>query len=198
MSKKTKIGIAGAGGIGGYLIQYLYTFGTDRGQIDLSQLAIDVYDNDFVDSKNLLHQNFTQSDLGEMKADSLKTRYPMFEAKLEFMEESHFGDYDIIFSCVDSMAFRKKLYEYSWQHPKLFWIDGRCSSRNGAVLNSDLPKAELEMLINNEDKRAGCLLKYEKENDVSHTLPIIVGAMMVQTYLNHVRGEKTFKNLFRV
>ena len=107
-------------------------------------------------------------------------------------EEADFAKYDIILCGVDSMTFRKSLYEWSWKNPqsKTFWIDGRCTSRQGCLFNKTNAKAELETMLSDSQERTGCLHAFEKEQETAHTLPIIVAAMMVQTLLNYLRGDK--------
>lgn len=188
-NKIKKIGIAGAGGIGSHLTGMLYDFGVNRNQFDFTGLTIDVYDDDVVDYKNLLHQNFGEADLHTMKADSLANRFAVTPIK-RFMTAEDFKNYDLIFSCVDSMSFRKSLYEWSWANPKgAFWIDGRCESRQGAIFNKSIPRKNLEKMLSDSQDRTGCLLKYEKENNISHALPIIVAGMMMQAFLNYWRGD---------
>lgn len=187
--KKGSIGIAGAGGIGGFLVQYLVDFGVNRGQYVLDSSSIELFDNDVVDTGNLLHQNFTEVDIGSMKAGLIAERYGFGTVKpiYEFMEEKDFQKYEIILSCVDGMAFRKKLYNYGWKNPKKAWIDGRCSSRNYMVLNSKIPRNVLEAEITDEDVRGGCLTVKDKTDKVSHATPLIVASTMLQTFLTHTR-----------
>lgn len=190
-----KIGIAGAGGIGSNLLHILFDYGFNRKQFDYSAVDVDIYDDDTIDTSNLLHQNFKLEDVGKPKVKVLEDRY-VVNGIARFMEEKDFKKYDVIFSCVDSMQFRKMLYNWGFQNPKKsFWVDGRCTSRQGALFNSLLPQQDLERYITNDDVRGGCLLKYEKEQNISHTLPIVIAGMMVQTFLNYMRGEKTDKKL---
>jgi molybdopterin/thiamine biosynthesis adenylyltransferase len=109
-TKINKIGIAGAGGIGSHLAGMLYDFGVNRNQFEFTDYTIDIYDDDVVDFKNLLHQNFSEADLHTMKADSVAERFALTPHK-RFMTAADFINYDLIFSCVDSMVFRKSLYE---------------------------------------------------------------------------------------
>lgn len=195
-----RIAIAGAGGIGSNLLAILFDYGYNRKQFNYSKLVIDLYDDDTVDLKNLLHQNFKLDDIGRYKVDVLEDKYVVNGLKCR-MTTDDFKDYDLIFSCVDSMEFRKKLYEYSWtqdKDKKLFWIDGRCTSRQGALFNSDIPKETLEQYINDSKEEGGCLLAYEKEENISHTLPSVVAAMMVQAFLNKLRNQRTSKMVFMV
>jgi molybdopterin/thiamine biosynthesis adenylyltransferase len=198
MNKIKNIGIAGAGGIGSNLIAILFDYGFNRKQFDYGSVDVDIYDDDVVDLKNLLHQNFKMDDIGKYKVKILEERYEV-KPITRFMEEKDFKKYDVIFSCVDSMEFRRNLYNYTMEkNVKLFWVDGRCTSRQGALFNSNLAPEELKKYITNDDIRGGCLLNYEKEQNISHTLPFIVAGMMVQAFLNFLRGEKTDKKLFMI
>lgn len=194
-----KIAIAGAGGIGSNLLAVLFDYGFNRKQFNYGDMVVDIYDDDTVDLKNLLHQNFKLDDVGKYKVNVLEDKYVVNGIKKR-MTEKDFKNYDMIFSCVDSMTFRKSLYEYGWAKgkDKLYWIDGRCTSRQGALFNSDLPKEQLLPYINSSQEEGGCLLTYEKEENISHTIPTIVAAMMVQNFLNKIRGQQTFKSVFMV
>lgn len=194
-----KIAIAGAGGIGSNLIGILFDYGYHRKQFPYSQIDVDIYDDDTIDIKNLLHQNFKIDDIGKHKVEVLENRYVVNGIKRRMTQED-FKDYDVIFSCVDSMTFRKSLYEYGWkeENKKLFWIDGRCTSRQGALFNSELPKDVLLQYINDSTEEGGCLHAYEKEENISHTLPTTIASMMVQCFLNKTRNQKTSKLIFMV
>lgn len=194
-----KIAIAGAGGIGSNLLAILFDYGFNRKQFNYSELDVDMFDDDTVDVKNLLHQNFKLDDIGRHKVSVMEDKYVVNGIKRR-MTEDDFENYDLVFSCVDSMTFRKTLYEYGWtkDNGKLFWIDGRCTSRSGALFNSDLSKESLLPFVNDSKEEGGCLLAFEKEENISHTLPTIVAGMMVQTFLNKIRGEKTSRMIFTV
>lgn len=197
--KIDKIAIAGAGGIGSNLVAILFDYGVNRKQFNYAGIDVDIYDDDTVDMKNLLHQNFKLDDIGRYKVDVLEEKYVVNPVRRRMTVED-FKDYDVIFSCVDSMTFRKSLYEYGWtsEGQKLFWIDGRCTSRQGALFNSDLAKSVLEPYVDDSKEEGGCLLAYEKEENISHTIPTIVAGMMVQTFLNRLRSQQTFKHIFMI
>jgi molybdopterin/thiamine biosynthesis adenylyltransferase len=183
------IGIAGAGGIGGFVAANLFNYGANRNQFEYSSTKIDIYDDDIVDASNLLHQNYTDEDIGKYKATLCAERFFM-NPELRFMEAKDFPNYDVIFSCVDSMTFRKELYEWGWANPgKLFWIDGRCQSRQVGLYHSKLSRAKIEKDLTDSKERAGCLLAFDKKNKTSHATPQVIASMMVQTFLNYIRGE---------
>jgi molybdopterin/thiamine biosynthesis adenylyltransferase len=194
-----KIAVAGCGGIGSHLIHRLFDFGVNRNQFPFTDYTIDVYDDDAVDLKNLLHQNFEEGDVNESKAKIMANRYAV-NGKVQLMTKADFKNYDLIFCCVDSMVFRTELYKWSWESGnKTFWIDGRCESRMGAVFNKSIPQKKLEDMLSDSQERTGCLLKYEKENNISHAMPIVVSAVMLQVFLNYIRGdEKQPEKIFMV
>lgn len=197
--KLEKIAIAGAGGIGSNLLSIFFDYGYNRKQFNYMDLQVDIFDDDTVDIKNLLHQNFKVDDIGKHKVEVLEEKYIVNGIKSR-MTKDDFDKYDVIFSCVDSMEFRKNLYEYGWNagKDKIFWIDGRCTSRQGALFTSDMLRPALELYVDNSNEEGGCLLAYEKEQNISHVLPTIVAGMMVQAFLNKLRGEQTFKSVFMV
>jgi hypothetical protein len=186
--KVNSIAIAGAGGIGGFVIAALADYGGLRNQFPYTGMKVDLYDDDNVDSTNMLHQNYTEEDIGKNKATLCAYRYQC-NPVTRFMTAKDFKDYDVVFSCVDSMTFRKELYHYGWEHPELFWIDGRVQSRQIGIYHSKLSRKSVEGDLTDSTKRAGCLLEVDKKNKVSHVTPQIVAGMMVQTFLNYIRGE---------
>lgn len=191
-SRIKNVAIAGAGGIGAYLAGFLYDLGVNRNQFPFNDWTWHVYDSDIIESGNLLHQNFTEDDLGRNKAEVVAERsVGGFKPVLEFMTAKDLPKYDVVFSCVDSMTFRKELYEYSWDHPSLYWIDGRCSSRNIGLYNSKVSQKILKTALSDSQERKGCLLLQDKEKKKGHITPVVVASMMAQCFLNHLRGEDT-------
>lgn len=188
--KVNSIAIVGAGGIGGYVAANLFNYGAVRNQFPYSSMQIDIWDDDLVDETNLLHQNYSEDDLGKQKAEICVERtLGTMNAVIKFMEKKDFPKYNVIFSCVDSMSFRKQLYLYGWEHPELFWIDGRCSSRQIGLYHSKLSRKSMEGDLTDSQERQGCLLAADKKNKVSHVTPQVIAAMMIQTFLNYLRGE---------
>lgn len=187
-TKIKHIAIAGAGGIGSNLVEILFDYGVNRNQFDFVGMQIDVYDDDIVETSNLLHQNFSEQDLHTLKVDSLANRFMITPVK-RFMTKEDFNKYHLIFCAVDSMSFRKELYNWSFANPnKAFWIDGRCESRTCSVFNKSNSQELLKKMIDDSTERAGCLLKFEKEQQISHVVPRITAGIMAQEFLNYIRG----------
>ena len=164
---------------------------------------MDLYDNDQVDVKNLLHQNFTDNDLGKSKAKIFEERSAgLITAVERFMVKDDFKDYDCILCCVDSSEFRRDLYNF-WLSEEdkgslKYWVDGRCVSRNIVLIDADAGKDMLLKNITTEDLRTGCLRQFEKDGNISHVTPKIIAGMVTQCFLNWLRDETTQSRVTRI
>jgi molybdopterin/thiamine biosynthesis adenylyltransferase len=118
---KPNIIIIGAGGTGGNLV---YNLWRERKILANMINSIVLYDRDTVESKNLLRQNFDESDVGKNKAEVLAERYsgeltiravPDFFNAKEYVDEVNVFDSitgnDIVISCVDNLVSRVDIME---------------------------------------------------------------------------------------
>lgn len=184
-----RIGVIGAGGVSGWMLHFLHDFGYNRKQFSYIDVEITVYDSAHVSPSNLLHQNYTELDLGKKKVEIMAEKYAITPID-RFMKQSDFKNHDVILSGPDGMEIRKKLYEYGDKNPEsLFWIDGRSSSNLGLVFNSKVPSSIRNTYLDDSTDRGSCLEDHEKANNISHTMPTIVGAAMVQVFLQATRGQ---------
>lgn len=184
------VAIAGVGGIGSFVAKGIYDMGWERSQFPTDDYEFHVFDDDRVETGNLLHQNFVADDVGKFKAELIADRYIM-QPVTRFMTKKDFAQYDMILCCVDSMTFRKDLYESTWDvtNPKHHWIDGRCSSRQYLLANSFAKKDLLQSFISDNNERTGCLRAVDKRVSKSYMTPQIVAAFMVQQFLDWHRNE---------
>jgi molybdopterin/thiamine biosynthesis adenylyltransferase len=113
MKDNLKIAIIGCGGIGSYFIRSL----SEMVKRDLSGfnrincMAIDLFDYDKVEEKNLLYQNFDIEDLDRNKAEVLadRTGYKAIAEKIERAEQ--LTGYDLVVLAVDNNEVRNLIYE---------------------------------------------------------------------------------------
>jgi len=77
--KKYKIMVIGAGGNSSWFINYIADL-RKKDQLPLS-MEFTIFDEDNVEKKNLLYQDFTLEDVFENKADALAYRYDMIAKK---------------------------------------------------------------------------------------------------------------------
>jgi hypothetical protein len=190
------IHVIGAGGIGSYLVRELVDL-VNNNQIisENSQIYdIHVYDDDEVEQKNILYQNYEEENIFEPKVDSLVKKYPTvtgIENKVTDLDSIVHSNDDIIVSCVDNTSFRSHLFEWQESNPN-FWIDlrshgrivvrlSKSSSNTKDYLMSTLPKEETH-----ED--GSCQRAIDIENNLIQVGNRIIAMIGAQTIINHVRG----------
>lgn len=120
------IHIIGCGALGSWLTFFLAKMGFKN---------ITVYDFDTVEEHNLPNQMFMEKNIGELKVDALQSILPLYcddaDNRVRYITcrvtSDIVKDFEgIVFSCVDSMKVRKKLYEACVKEGKAdLWIEGR-------------------------------------------------------------------------
>ncbi len=167
--KRVNIVVIGAGGTGGYVIQYLcrllYAFSAS-GDVRVSLV---VMDGDTVEDANLLRQHFLNRDVGRPKASVLAERFgaiyelpvmaiPQYLTSEEGLDEiltsplqskrevwpnrkSYYESHplDIIIGCVDNHATRQLLDRIFNRFAHLVYID---AGNDGVYLSEDPDEAE--------------------------------------------------------
>lgn len=122
------IRIIGAGALGSWVAFFLLKMGFSN---------IHIYDFDKVEEHNLPNQFFRESQIGETKVAATYLNFNMFFDEEEPRIKTYNQKVDdtnahtlsgIVFSCVDSMAARKEIYELAYKYgPALCWLEGRLS-----------------------------------------------------------------------
>lgn len=121
------IHVIGCGALGSWVAFFLLKMGFGN---------VHVYDFDTVEEHNLPNQNFEESQIGCLKVEafaSVYSRYFNDEGMERLIIHNEKLDEDkvmslkgIIFSCVDSMATRKMLYETAFKYGLAdLWLEGR-------------------------------------------------------------------------
>lgn len=188
MSEKI-IHIIGVGGIGSYLCRSLYQV-IEKGQLySKDPYTITVYDDDEVEQKNLLYQDFSQEDLFSSKAVTISSRYKFnsLEIRVTSITPLIKSPEDIVICCVDNPEAREMIYREMESLPNI-WIDLRSHGRHIAMYvkseknNLDFMKSTLPKVV---DPEAGsCQLKHELTKGIIQLGNVIIANIGVQTLLN--------------
>ena len=101
MSKKNKILVIGAGGIGSYLIEIL-----DRTKC----YDITIADPDKYEKKNLTYQLCSGLDVGINKAEAQNMRLGVSHIKYPILTAKQLWGYDLVVCCADNLDVRRLLY----------------------------------------------------------------------------------------
>jgi molybdopterin/thiamine biosynthesis adenylyltransferase len=168
-----KILIIGAGGIGSYLIQYLYKTGLYK---------IDVYDPDKVEKKNITYQNFDRDDIGLHKVVVMQKNYAVKAEPYPILTESQLGGYQLVICCADNLGIRKTLYR-----SKVKWLDLRAQGRNCAMISYKMDKNKFDTVLAGPDGSFSCQGEWNGKAKNIHMMNIVaagMGAQWIQRWFN--------------
>jgi PRTRC genetic system ThiF family protein len=143
--------IAGVGGTGAYVVRDLSRFLYSLQLKDhLVKVKLHLFDDDIVEEKNLIRQNFIPRDLGKFKVDAIGKRYGTafgvdivtHGVKLTQTElESIYNPYPrttqnmmIIIGCVDNNFARREIHNFLQRNPSNYWIDSGNERSSGQVI----------------------------------------------------------------
>jgi len=181
--------VIGCGGIGSYFIEHLYKAILNE-QVP-QEMNVQIVDDDSVEMKNILYQNFSDEDVLKRKAEVLGSRYSLDSKNKRILTDDDLKEFDIFVICADNGKVRKLVYDYCYGNDK-FFIDLRAEGRQIAVITSDLHKIQADRTLPKEIKEnnGSCQIKFEFE-DLGWIQygNLIVAAMGIQTLVNKIRKE---------
>ena len=158
---KIRIVQIGCGGTGSYLFpqikRFLYNIQRRLNQDnDEYYLEYCIVDDDFVEQRNILRQNFNESNIGRLKTKSLILNYPLMfqniicintrikskktfwdimDSHLSILEPENF--LQIIIGCVDNNKTRRIIFrEISQSEKNILYIDSGNNLFNGQIITS--------------------------------------------------------------
>lgn len=188
-----KVAIVGVGGIGSHLMD------------DINQLCaagqfknwhFHIYDDDVVEPKNLDYQRFKDEDMGLLKVTAVEQAcldILLFSSYNKRVNPEELKKMDIVVSCVDSGAWRRKFFDILGTSTSLkFWIDLRSEGRTVAAYTKHKTNTK-EKLINTvqgaDEENGSCQLDYELNKGIIQTGNRIIASIGVQYLLNFYHGE---------
>lgn len=186
MKDNLKIAVIGCGGIGSYFIRSLSEMikrdlsGFDK----INPMAIDIFDYDKVEEKNLLYQNFDIEDLDRNKAEVLaeKTGYKAITEKIERAEQ--LAGYDLVVMAVDNNEVRNLVYEAG--RP---FLDLRAKGKGIMVCLTQKNDPEYLALTQDTGEKGGCQYSRDIEDKTIELGNRIVAEIGLQYLVDYMRGK---------
>jgi len=176
----------GCGGIGSYFTENLFN-SIEGGHID-EPIELTIADDDMVESKQVLWQNFTLSEVGLSKAESMGVRFKC-SIKGRINTKTDLKGFDLIVLCVDNDVTRHLVVEYCHKMNKQF-IDLRATGRKVfAMPKLKTAQENLKFIDESDLKEYSC---QDKEDLNSGWIQIgnkVVAMIGVQMLMNHLRGH---------
>jgi len=177
---------AGCGGIGSYFAEHINKL------LEINQLPSDwnftFFDDDKVETKNLLYQNFKPKHVGLYKTDALLTRYTRLKFLRKRVDSSDLINFDLIILCVDNNKIRREVYSMS----KPF-IDSRANGRTVGIFSS--ATKDYLNTIDLNDESYSCQNPFQINKKEIEYGNIIIAAILSQVVLNYER-KKTLPERF--
>lgn len=192
-NKYTKCLIIGAGGIGSYLAQAINEL---KEKEQLENVYFHIADNDAVESKNIMYQNFSRKDLGKNKAEALNSRFEeILPISKEIKTKTQLSMFQIIILAVDNYTTRNTVAECCHRNGKKF-IDLRSFATTAMAYTSDLPLNDYKATLDLDDEENGsCQDKADIENGMIQQGNKIAAYIGSQLLLNITRNRPVKKHL---
>jgi molybdopterin/thiamine biosynthesis adenylyltransferase len=178
--------IIGCGGIGSYLTAQVNRLCL-KGQIE--NVLFTVADDDNVEEKNILYQDFDEKDIFKNKAKVLAKRHDFLALEKKIRKAEDLKGFDLIILAVDNTATRKLVYDYCYENKKDY-IDLRSTGRGVCYFSSVDDKKEVEDKLG-EISEVGnsCQNRSELNAGIIQNGNVIIAAIGSQLVLNWTRGE---------
>lgn len=182
--------IIGCGGIGSYLIEHICDK-IKKQQID-NFIAFEIADDDMVEVKQNLYQNFSLNEVGKVKSKALSKRFKeigIWAMSKRIDKPTQLKGYDLIISCVDNDTTRQMVIEYCHKADVEF-IDLRATGRRFFAMPKEKKIQDNLKFIDKTDKQEySCQEEEDLEKGVYQMGNEIVAKIGTQMLLNILRGH---------
>ena len=179
-----KVGVIGCGGIGSYFVQHV-----DR-LIELKQIPdmkFTFFDDDIVETKNILYQNFEPCDVDSKKVEALELRYFNVEFSDKRCNQKHLSEFELVILCADNNLIRREAYN-NFIENKIPFIDARANGKVIGVYSSDTP--DYISTIDDSSKPQSRQNPFQIARKEIEYGNVVVAAALAQAVLNFHRKEK--------
>jgi len=174
----------GCGGIGSYLAQHL-----DR-LIEINQIkdmSFTFYDDDKVELKNILYQNFKSSDIDSYKTKALSDRYFNIEFKNKRLDNTDLESSNLVILCADNNIIRRHAWN-TWERKKVQFIDSRANGKAIGIFSSDT--VNYLDTISNDTKSSSCQNPFQIAKKEIEYGNVVIASILAQNILSYSRTKK--------
>jgi molybdopterin/thiamine biosynthesis adenylyltransferase len=179
-----KVCVIGCGGIGSFLAQHLDKL------IELKQITnkkFNFFDDDIVELKNILYQNFETSDIDSQKTEALSFKFPNLNFSNKRLKFHDLASFNMIILCADNNVIRNEAHE-AYKKLGIPFIDARANGKAIGIFSSDT-----ENYLDTIDDSTGstsCQNPFQIQKKEIEYGNVIVASMLAQCILSHDRTKK--------
>jgi molybdopterin/thiamine biosynthesis adenylyltransferase len=177
------IGVIGCGGIGSYFAQHI-----DR-LIELQQIDDNFvfFDDDIVEMKNMLYQNFETGDIDSLKTQALSFRYLNLNFIEKRIELNDLKKFNLVILCADNNKIRKEAYE-NWIVNGIPFIDARANGKAVGIFSSSTP--DYLKTIGLSDAPSSCQNPFQIAKKEIEYGNVVIASILAQVVLSYKRSKK--------
>ena len=182
--------VVGCGGIGSYFAEHI-----DR-LIEIKQIknwSFHFHDDDIVEKKNILYQNFDPADIDSQKTEALSMRFFNLNFVNKRLTQKDLKPYDLCILCADNNLIRREAYT-AWVEWKIPFIDSRANGKTIGIFSSDTDN--YKKTIDSSSKGTSCQNPFQIEKQEIEFGNVVIAAALAQCTLEYIRKNR-LPNYFR-
>lgn len=172
----------GCGGIGSYFAAHIDKL------IELKQLPpswkFTFYDDDIVEIKNMLYQNFETSDIDSFKTKALSCKYFNIIFENKRLSYNDLTKCDLVILCADNNKIRNEAWD-NWNQNKIPFLDARANGKAIGIFSSDTK--DYNKTIDKSEKSSSCQNPFQLAKKEIEYGNVIVASMLAQVLINYGR-----------
>lgn len=178
-----KVCVVGVGGIGSYFAEHIDKL------ITLGQLKDEFhfYDDDKVEHKNMLYQNFEPEDIDSPKTEALSVKFFNVQYHETRVTEKDLECFDLIILCADNNKIRREAWN-NWEKKGIPFIDSRANGKAVGIFSSDTEN--YIKTLGASDKSSSCQNPFQIAKEEIEYGNVVVAAILAQTVLSYRRTSK--------
>lgn len=183
-----KILVIGCGGIGSYYAQHIDRLISLK-QINEKECSFTFYDDDIVELKNILYQNFLPKDVDSLKTKALARRFLYLNFSEKRLIEKDLAEIkpNLIVICADNNLIRRQVYSH-FKKTTIPFIDARANGKTIGIFSNETNNYEGTM--SSSDESQSCQNPFQLEKQEIEFGNVVVASILAQVTLTYVRNKK--------
>lgn len=179
-----RVYVIGAGGIGSYFAAHIDKL-LETNQLNSFEFTF--YDDDVVEQKNILYQNFEMIDVNQYKTEALSLRFMNLNYKKKRVDHTELAKANLVILCADNNKIRRDAYKV-WSENKIPFIDARSNGSACGIYSSETEN--YLSTIDSSDDSYSCQYKYQLDKKEVELGNVIISSILAQCVLNYARKNE--------
>jgi len=176
--------VVGCGGIGSYFAQHIDKL------IELKQIKdinFTFFDDDIVEVKNMLYQNFDTCDIDSGKAEALEMKYFNISFKNKRVKREDLSKYNLVILCTDNNIIRHDAFS-NWINYGIPFIDSRANGKTVGIFSSNTDN--YETTLSDSKESTSCQNPFQIERKEIEYGNVVIASVLAQSVLTYSRTKK--------